>query len=110
MAAHPETKEPTSNETAPDDPNQECIATISHEFKPHLMPATEPPSEPPPHEIATSTSPLMTEPLLHQSDTPTTPQVTLPAPPHFPPHLLPDNWSHMSKRTKKHWLHRHKPI
>jgi hypothetical protein len=25
----PETKEPTSNETAPDDPNQECMATVN---------------------------------------------------------------------------------
>ena len=69
----PETKELTSNETALNDPNQEYMATETHESKPHSLPLTEPPTEPPPHEIATSTSPLMTEPLLPQSETPMTP-------------------------------------
>ncbi len=49
------------------------MATETHEFKPHPMSASEPPTEPPPHELATSTSPLMTEPLLPQSETPMTP-------------------------------------
>ena len=110
----PETKEPTSNETSPYAPNQECMATETHEFKPHLMPATEPPSEPPPHGIATSTSPLMTEPLLPQSETPMTPLDT--ATRGFNPHAvptcqtqssLPDNWSQMSKRARKHWIQHH---
>ena len=43
------------------------MATETHEFKPHSIPATEPPSKPPPHEITTSISPLMTEPLLPQA-------------------------------------------
>jgi hypothetical protein len=89
----PETKEPTSNETALNDPNQECMATETHELKPHSMPATEPPSEPHPHEITTSIPPLMTPP----------------APPHFPPQLLPDNWPKMSRNARKKWLQYHKP-
>jgi hypothetical protein len=84
----PETKEPTSNETAPDDPNQEYMATENHhESKPHSMPATEPPSEPPPHGIAASTSLLMTEPLLPQSETPMTPLDTVTS--GFNPHAVP---------------------
>jgi hypothetical protein len=83
----PETKEPTSNETALNDPNQEYMATETHESKPHSMPATEPPSEPPPHGIATSTSPLMTEPLLPQSEIPMIPLDTVTR--GFNPHAVP---------------------
>jgi len=83
----PETKEPTSNEIAPDDPNQEYMATETHESKPHSIPATEPPSEPPPHGIATSTSPLMTEPVLPQSETPMTPLDSVTR--EFNPHAAP---------------------
>ena len=86
----PETKEPTSNETALNDPNQECMATETQEFKPHSIPVAEPPSEPHPHEIATSTSPLMTEP---QSETPMTPQATPPIQLQPSPINKPNNWN-----------------
>ena len=102
----PETKEPTSNETAPDDPNQECMATETHEFKPNLMPATEPPSEPPPYGIATSTSPLMTEPLLTQLMTPMTPQAMTPDQSKPTSIAKPDNWTQMSKNQRKNWYKR----
>jgi hypothetical protein len=117
----PETKEPTSNETAPDDPNQECMATETHEFKPNLMPATEPPSEPPPHEITTSTSLLMTEPLLPQSETPMIPLDTVTY--GFNPHAVPtteipsvahtappEMWSQKSRNARKKWLKNHKSL
>jgi hypothetical protein len=99
----PETKEPTSNETALNDPNQEYMATETHESKPHSMPATEPPSEPPPHGIATSTSPLMTEPLLPQSETPITPLATPPDRIQPSPMAKPDNWMLMSSSDKQRW-------
>jgi hypothetical protein len=83
----PETNESTSSERALDDPNQECMATETHGSKPHSMSATEPPSEPPPHVIATSTSPLMTEPVLPQSETPMTPLDTVTS--GFNPHAVP---------------------
>ena len=90
------------------------MATETHESKPHSMSATEPLSEPPQHEIATSTSPLMIEPLLPQSETPMTPLDTVTR--GFNPHAvptrqtqssLPDNWSQMSKRARKHWIQYH---
>jgi len=83
----PEINEPISNETALDNPNQERIATETHGFKTHSIPVTEPPSEPLPHEIAISTSHLMTEPLLHQSETPMTPLDTVTR--GFNPHAVP---------------------
>ena len=92
------------------------------------IPATEPPSEPPPHGIATSTSPLMIEPLLPQSETPMTPldTVTSGFNPHAGPTTIetssiptmetlaqdrtnitkPDNWAQMSKKQRKNWYQR----
>ena len=101
----PETKEPTSNEIAPDDPNQEYLATETHESKPHSLPLTEPPTEPPPHEIATSTSPLMTESLLPQSETPMTllDSVTRGFNPHAAPTTsTPDNLNQERMATVTH--------
>jgi len=83
----PETNESTSSERALDDPNQECMTTETHGSKPHSMSATEPPSEPPPHAIATSTSSLITEPVLPQSETPMTPLDTVTS--GFNPHAVP---------------------
>jgi len=87
--------ESTSNETL-DSPNQEHMVTVTHGFKLHSLPTIEPPSEPPPHEIASSTSPLMTEPLLAQLETPMTPLDTMTH--GFNPHAVPQRWNqHMNR-------------
>ena len=112
IVLQPHITESTTNETPVNYPNQEQTTTKTHGFKHHSLMAIakiDHPSESPSQELATSTSILVTEPLLSHLATPMTPLTTPPDRAQLRLTPRPSEYESWSNNKKYRWRQRFEP-
>ena len=112
IVPQPYITEITTNEATLNYPNQEQTVMRTHGFKHHSLMAIakiDHPSESPSQELATSTSILVTEPLLSHLATPMTPLTTPPDQAQLRLTPRPSEYESWSNNKKYRWRQRFEP-